>query len=514
MTLATTTTTTARLTGLARTTTLSLTVAAALGLGVCPSAEAREPDPGEAAPAPDATPVPSVPLAPPSEALLTPVAGGLTGDGVARRAVETSFSVKQGEESLKAAAARVDQSWQAFLPRLRAGASAYWVDISNPPSLGTVVVDKAGPGPIGASQLAAGNLRAIPLTLPSTLGSYLLQASITVPLSDYFLRIDETYGAAKESREAARYDLASARATSAANARVAFYTWLRARGAVVVANQALGDQRTHLALARSLFAAGRASRVDVLRAETDAASAELSLEQAKNLAALGEKQVRVAIHARDDEQLLPGEGLDATPPPVPGQLRALEDEAVHRRAEVKSLLANASSLRQQAKATRNAGYPSLSASGNAIAANTDAGSLGPTSNWTGVWYLSAQLSWSPNETGTQASAGAEASHKAAALDAQVDQLKDGIEIEVTQDFQNVHQADVSIATAERELASAEEGYRVARQLYDNGRATSSDLTDSETDLTRARLDLLNARVNARVSRVQLEHALGRDLGPI
>jgi len=46
----------------------------------------------------------------------------------------------------------------------------------------------------------------------------------------------------------------------------------------------------------------------------------------------------------------------------------------------------------------------------------------------------------------------------------------------------------------------------------NGRATSSELTDAETELTRARLDLLNARANARTSRVQLEHALGRDLG--
>ena len=121
------------------------------------------------------------------------------------------------------------------------------------------------------------------------------------------------------------------------------------------------------------------------------------------------------------------------------------------------------------------------------------------------------LSWSPNDTGIQASAGADAAHRAAALEAQATQLRDNIEVEVTQDYQNVRQADVSIRTAQRELMSAEEGYRVARELYDNSRATSSQLTDAETDLTRARLDLLNARANARVARVQLEHALGRDL---
>ena len=444
--------------------------------------------------------------------LLRITSGGLTSEQVGQRAAATSFTVKQGEETLKAAAARVDQSWQAFLPKLRASGGMYFVDITNPPSLGTVVVDTAAPGTITTGQVTGGKLKAVPLALPSTLGSYLLQATISVPISDYFFRIGQTHAAATDSQEAARYDLAGERATSQANGRVAFYTWLRARGAVIVSILALNDQRTHLALAKNQYTVGRASRADVLRAETDVASAELTMEQAKNLAALSEKQLRVAMHAKDEEPLQPGESLETVPPAVAGTLRALEDEAVGRRAEVKSLAANAASLREQAKASRNAGYPSLSAAGNAIAANTDSGSLGPTSNWIGVWYVSAQLSWSPNELGTQASAGADASHRASALDAQVDAVKDSIQVEVTQDYQNVRQADVSVEAAQRELASAEEGHRVAKELFDNGRATSSELTDAETDLTRARLDLLNARVNARVSRVQLEHALGRDLG--
>ena len=437
--------------------------------------------------------------------------GGLRSEEVGRRAAATSFSVKQYEETLRAAAARVDASWQAFLPKLRLSASLDLVDITNSPSLGTVVVDGAGPGVVGAAQLTSGQLTTAPLAIPSPLGAYLLQASVTVQISDYFLRFAQNHAAASDSREASRYDLANEKASSSANARVAFYTWLRARGAVVVSVQALNDQKTHLALARDMAAVGLSSRVDVLRAQTDVASAELSLEQAKNLAALSEKQVRVAIHARTDELLVPGEGLETSPPPVLGTLADLEGEALARRAEVKSLTASAASLREQAKATRNAGYPSLSAAANAIGVNANLGGLGPTPTWIGVWYVSAQLSWSPNDTGIQASAGADAAHRAAALEAQATQLRDNIEVEVTQDYQNVRQADVSIRTAQRELMSAEEGYRVARELYDNSRATSSQLTDAETDLTRARLDLLNARANARVARVQLEHALGRDL---
>ncbi len=84
-------------------------------------------------------------------------------------------------------------------------------------------------------------------------------------------------------------------------------------------------------------------------------------------------------------------------------------------------------------------------------------------------------------------------------------------VEVLQDYQAVHEADFSLESTKRELASATEAYRVQRQLFENGRGTSTTLTDAETELTRARLDELNARTNVRISRVRLEHALGRDV---
>ena len=64
------------------------------------------------------------------------------------------------------------------------------------------------------------------------------------------------------------------------------------------------------------------------------------------------------------------------------------------------------------------------------------------------------------------------------------------------------------------MASAEEAYRVQGELFNNGRGTSATLTDAEGDLTRARLDLLNARANARIARIRLDHALGRDVRPV
>jgi outer membrane protein TolC len=187
-----------------------------------------------------------------------------------------------------------------------------------------------------------------------------------VPISDYFLRINQGYSSATHSREAAGWDLSGARAASASNGKVAYYAWLRARAAVVVAVQALDDQKTHLRDARNQFAVGNASKADVLRAETAVSSAELALERARNLSDLSEKQLRVAVHSAEGESMLPGEDLEAALPPLGEDVHALTAAALNARPEMRSAEANAEAARETVSGARSARYPSLSAFADGI----------------------------------------------------------------------------------------------------------------------------------------------------
>lgn len=434
---------------------------------------------------------------------------GLTADQVAKRAAETSYQAKASEEALRGAAARVDAAWANFLPRLSGKASYTRLSNFTPPSLGVLSgpcdqTAPSGPAPAGQQNCNIG------LAFPLVLNNYSLSASIVVPISDYLLRINQNYSAATNSQEAARLDVETARAKSAADGKVAFYSWLRARGAVTVAEQALGDQQTHLKDANNQFAVGNASKADVLRAETAVASAELQVVQSKNLADLTEKQIRVAMHAKDEEPIAPGESLAGTMPTVQGNPQSLEAEAVASRLEVKSVDANAAAAREQAKVTKAGYWPVVSAFADATYANPNSRIFPQTATWFPTWDLGAQATWSPNDVLTTRANGADAESRAAQLEAQKGTIRDGIAIEVLQAWQKVNEADAALSSTKRELASATEAYRVARELFNNGRATSTTLTDSETELTRARLDALNASVDARVARVQLDHALGRD----
>jgi outer membrane protein TolC len=440
--------------------------------------------------------------------------GGLTAGQVGARAAATSWSAKAYEENLRGAAARVDQAWAAFLPRL-SGIGKY-TRLSNftPPSIFSI---PAGVNLVGTTDPAGSvgpkDTVSVPISFSFPffkLDNWLLEASLTIPISDYFLRIDQNYTAATHSQEAARWDVIGARASSWANGAAAYYTWLRARGAVVVAVQALNDQKTHLRDGRNQFAVGNASKADVLRAETSVASAELTLERARNLADLSEKQLRVAIHAKDEEAIVPGEDLELRPEAIQGNAKQMIVEALASRPEVKSADANAAAAREEWSAAKAGRYPVLSAFGDGIMGNPNPRQIPPANVWLGTWDVGAQVTWSPNDILVANGSVSDNESRVAAIEANKNNVRDSIEVEVTQTMQSVHEADFSLEASSRELTSADEAYRVARELFNNGRGTSTTLTDAETDLTRARLDLLNAKADARIARIRLEHALGRD----
>jgi outer membrane protein TolC len=495
-------------------------VAGLLGLagsvvGMDASAQAVAPAPAPTT-ADDTTPLP-VP-----EDLTRAQPGGITADQAGARAAQTSWSARASMENLRSAAARVDEAFASFLPRLSAVGKYTRLSNFTAPNLfafpGNLVVTGPGTqGTVTSAEVANGALQAFPanFSFPFFLvDNWLFQATISIPISDYFLRLDQAYTAATSSQDAARWDVATARAGSEANGRIAYYTWLNARGAVVVAVQALNDQKTHLRDARNQFAAGNASKADELRAETALASADLALERAKNLADLSEKQLRVAMHAPEGEVLQPGENLDSPVPPVQGNVRQMTLEALSARPEVRSADANASVAHEQAEAAKASRYPSLSAFGDGILGNPNPRYIPPTQVWNTTWDVGAQITWSPNDVLTTNGNVRDFEARVAAIEANKNVTRDSIEVEVTQMLQAVHEADFSIDSSTRELTSAQEAYRVQRELFNNGRGTSTTLADAESDLTRARLDLLNAKVAARTARIRLEHALGRDAHPV
>ncbi len=190
-----------------------LAFAAAATVCAAPSTAAAQPTP-VAPPAPP-TPAIVVPSAAPDPiaVALAPRPGGLTPEAVAQVVSRTKHSVRSKQEDLKAAAARVDQAFVGYFPKVSVSAS--YTRLSPIPafSLGGLVATTSVPSSIGTlpsgtlipngGNLTVGpgvtipcttpggcysNLYAVNASFPIPLNSTQLVASISVPVSDYFFR--------------------------------------------------------------------------------------------------------------------------------------------------------------------------------------------------------------------------------------------------------------------------------------------------------------------------------------
>jgi outer membrane protein TolC len=414
--------------------------------------------------------------------------GGLTSGVVATRAEATSYDVQSRKEDLEAAAALVDQALVAYFPRLTGTGRYMRLSPIDPPSFGGV-------------------------TFPILLNQTILQANLNVPLSDYLLRIPQAYAAATKNQKAATLTENAARLKTATDAKVIYYTWVRAKLQEVVAEQAHLQANAHLVDARHAFDAGTVSKADVLRVESQLAASKLLQERAKSMAEITETQIRVVMHDTAPMAYEVGESVDTDVPKPQSadNLAALFAEAGATRLEIKALEQSSDALREQAKVASAGNYPKLDVFGDIIYANPNPRVFPQQDIFRTTWDVGVQLTYSPNDIGLAGASNRNLTARAASLAAQKQALTDGIRVEVTQTRNALREALAAVESTAQGLVAAEESYRVRRSLFRNGRATAVELTDAETDLTRSRLESINARVDVRIALVRLEHALGRDV---
>src|SRR5690606_5995700 len=117
----------------------------------------------------------------------------------------------------------------------------------------TLVGAQAAPGPLPADQ----QLIALPsFTFPILVNQYELKATLSIPVSDYVYRTGTAINAAEHSSASARWDEEAAKLKVAADARLAYYDWVRAIGQQIVAEEALANLEARQKDAEVLHSAG------------------------------------------------------------------------------------------------------------------------------------------------------------------------------------------------------------------------------------------------------------------
>ena len=426
--------------------------------------------------------------------VLAPQPNGLTQEQVANKAITSSPSVAMSKAQILEASARVDQAFAAYFPRVTLGASytrVNRVDLS---------LDIPGAPSTGGS------------AFPQALNQWALTAGLEVPISDYIFRLTQAYAAASTNVESKELETEAKRIQIRAEARAAYFNWIRTQGRAVVSGMAVALSRRHLQDAEVSFAAGTIAGADVARLESQVAQSRHLLNSSLALERVIAMQLRRLMHVPIDSPLTIGVDVMADPPPK--QKRPLPDLialAESKRLDIQALR-RAKETFESLESTTRAGYaPRLSAFANGLYANPNPRVFTAGAEWNFTWELGARLTWTINDTFQTIGAVSEAEAKTAQVAEQIRALEDSVVLAVTQAYYDIETARSAISAADKREEAASKSLDARRKLFRGGRATATEIVDAEAELIEARLQRVDAHVDLLVARANLEAAVGTRL---
>ncbi|HLW37277.1 MAG TPA: TolC family protein [Candidatus Eremiobacteraceae bacterium] len=313
--------------------------------------------------------------------------------------------------------------------------------------------------------------------------------------------VEAAVGQASAGYSAAQSRLQATRADVVRDTTNAYFQLIEARRSASIADQAVAVAQDDLKTAQELFAAGTAARADVLRQQVTLANAQVQQVQAGNAASLANARLANVLNIDLGSTIAATEPLEAATPAY--QLDALLGGAHANRQELSAARQAVTIADDAVKAARAGTLPT-------VAVAVQNASLTPNFQNIPQPQLSETLSvtWKLFDGGLTHGKVAEATADVDKAKINLQQLENGVDLEVREAYFNYVAAQAQVAAARSARASADENLRVERIRYRSGVGTSLELSDALLANTQAQNQLVNSLANLRIALVALQRATG------
>lgn len=309
-----------------------------------------------------------------------------------------------------------------------------------------------------------------------------------------------TLRAAGQGVDAQRSSVVASQAETIFAVTLAHIRILEADSMVAVAREAVSRQAAFEALTEVLFAAGKISRLDRLKAEAQRMDAERALVAAREAAALAEALLGRAIGVMDRPVRATGELRGQLEPP-PGEESVLA-RATSRNPQLKRHGAQARQLDAAVWAARGLHFPELSLQGTYGYRHRDIG--GGATEYTAGVFLDVPL-FSGLATGAAVKR-AEARRRE--FDASRHAVENQLRVDAREALTSWRVAVESARFATKSLELNREAVAAATSLYEAGKATALDVLTAQAELTRAEGTLVQAFGDYGLARARVERVTG------
>jgi outer membrane protein TolC len=345
-------------------------------------------------------------------------------------------------------------------------------------------------------------------SFPQVLNQYAAQASVMLPITELFLVVLPTYKGVKRTKEVAAHQQAAVELQVSYEARVAFYEYVRARGRIVVIEDAARLLDAHVKDLRGLVGAGVATQTDLLRAE-----AELASTRVQALEATGGGEV-AALHLSQlvGSTIDPGRGIgeplvgrEVEPTPALGDVAG---KAQAQRPELLALRTLIGAREKFADARRGSQWPQLRATGNVLYAQPNPRVFPQQERFDATWDVGVALTWSPNDYAYARTQASDADVDIAIVREDLRAAEEGIMLESAGAVTSHRAARERVAASMQTVEAARRRYEDQRALMLAGAATPNDVLEAENLLRRAELLWIDAFIHVRMARAALLKAQG------
>ncbi len=339
-------------------------------------------------------------------------------------------------------------------------------------------------------------------TWPTSTGNYFTLGLTASQLIYDFGQTNGRWDSSIASRDALQVSEVTAEQQALLAVRSSYFLARAGEDLITVARETLANQEKHLVQIQAFVGAGIRPEIDLAQARTAVSNARVQLVTAVNNRAVASAQLEQAmgVNARArynlaDSALSPVAGED-------GELEKLVDNALAVRPELATLQRQRRAQEFTIASLRGSYGPALSANGSATEVGTEIDHLTPN------WFLGLSLSWQFLQGGLTKGQVHEANANLVALQAQEDNLRLTVRVEVEQAQLGVGAAKETISASQDALVNARDQLRLAEARYAQGLGSVIELGDAQVAVTAAAAQDVQARFNLSAARAQLMSALG------
>ena len=342
---------------------------------------------------------------------------------------------------------------------------------------------------------------------PSIVNNYNVKLSLQQPIFTGF-KLSSSSNMAEYSYEAQKQEYTKDEQQLILDIKNAYWNLFKMTRVKSVVDENIDLIKAHLTDVKNFFDNGISTKNDVLKVQVQLAEAQLRQIDADNGVKLARSNLNniIGLPLSTDTEVQSEVAIEDQLVP---DLDQLTEQAMENRPELKAMDFRLKAGESGVTLAESGWYPQIYLAGNYYYSRPNQRIFPAEDKFNDTWDVSVGLSWDIwNWLAT--------SDQTKQAEAQYEQvkdgyksLKDGISLEVTQNYLNLLKAKEKISAADQSVHQSEENYRVTNETFKNGLALNSDLLDAEFALLQAKTNYIQAIADYELAKSNLEKSIGK-----